>query len=220
MPIQRYNTEFTRMNADELAPWRDVPPAIVGDCMNRSQTMAARIKPISPGITLTGQARTVTAMVGDNGAMHVAIGLAEPGDILVVDSRAHVDTAVWGGIMTRAAMKRGIAGLVIDGAVRDVAEIRELGFPVFAAGAVPAGPSKGFGGVIDGAISCAGCPVHPGDLVIGDDDGVAIVPLAREKELLAASQAKIAQEEATMAEIEAGELTYKRLGLEDPEIIG
>lgn len=220
MPIQRHQADFQRLQPTELEAWRDIAPAIVGDCMNRGQTMAARIKPIVPGTALVGQARTVTCMVGDNAAIHVAIGLAEPGEILVVDARAHIDTAVWGGIMTRAALQRGIAGLVIDGAVRDVAEIRELNFPVFAAGVVPAGPSKGFGGIIDGPISCAGCPVESGDLVIGDDDGIAIVPLARQAQLLDASREKIRQEDETNAQTAQGILPVARMGLGEPEIIG
>ena len=109
-------------------------------------------------------------MVGDNSPAHVAIGVAKPGEILVIDARGHVDTAVWGGIMTRAAIERGIAGVVIDGAIRDAEEIRALGFPTFSAGICPAGPSKGFGGIIDGSIACAGAPVKSGDIILGDHD--------------------------------------------------
>jgi 4-hydroxy-4-methyl-2-oxoglutarate aldolase len=220
MAIQQYRTEFRHMDAAALAAWEGVAPAIVGDCMNRNQVMAARIKPLAPGMRLIGQARTVTCMVGDNAAIHVAIGLCAPGEVLVVDARAHLDTAVWGGIMTRAAMQRGLGGLVIDGAVRDAAEIRELGFPTFCAGVVPAGPSKGFGGVIDGVISCAGAPVASGDLIIGDDDGIAVVPLAREAELLAASREKIKQEDATNAQTAKGIMPAERMGLAKPEMIG
>ncbi|MEK9752707.1 MAG: aminotransferase class I/II-fold pyridoxal phosphate-dependent enzyme, partial [Rhodospirillaceae bacterium] len=169
MAIQQYRTDYRRLERRELDAWEGVAPAIVGDCMNRAQVMAARIKPLSPGIRLIGQARTVNCMVGDNAAIHVAIDLAEPGEVLVVDARAHLDTAVWGGIMTRAAMQRGLAGIVLDGALRDAAEIRELGFAAFCAGVVPAGPSKGFGGVIDGAISCGGVAVASGDLIVGDE---------------------------------------------------
>jgi 4-hydroxy-4-methyl-2-oxoglutarate aldolase len=219
MPIQRYETDFTTLGDDDLAAWRDIPPAIVGDCMNRNQVMAARIKPLAPGTTLVGQARTVTCMVGDNAAIHVAIGLAKPGEILVVDARAHVDTAVWGGIMTRAAMQQGLAGLVLDGAVRDAAEIRDLGFPVFAAGIVPTGPSKGFGGIIDGPIACAGAAVKSGDIILGDDDGIAVVPLERQAELLDASREKIRQEQATNAETAKGVLPAVGMGLPEPEII-
>ena len=131
---------------------------------------------------------------------------------MVVDAGGFEDTAVWGGIMTRAAIKRGIGGLVVDGAVRDVAEIRELGFSCFSRAIVPAGPHKGFGGVIDGLIACAGCPVSPGDIVIGDDDGVCVVPLQRAAEIHAASLNKVAQEEETNAQTADGKLPAESLG--------
>ena len=217
MPIQRYRPDYRKLSDGELAPWRDIPPAIVSDMMNRSQVMDGKIKPVQDGMKLCGQARTVTAMVGDNGAIHMAIGLCEPGEILVVDAGGFIGTAIWGGIMTRAAMQRGVGGLVVDGAVRDVAEIREFGFQTFSAGIVPAGPHKGFGGVIDGTIACAGCPVRSGDLIIGDDDGVAVVPLERAEALLTASQEKLAQEEPTNAQTAEGDLPGDRLGLPEAE---
>ncbi len=218
MAVQRYVPTFERLPPEELAKWKDIPPAIASDCMNRCYVMSGRIAPLQPGMRICGQARTVTGMVGDNGAAHAAIGLVEPGDILVIDGRGHTETAVWGGIMTRAAIRQGIGGLVLDGAVRDAAEIRELGFPAFAAGICPAGPSKGFGGIIDGPISCAGCPVRPGDIVIGDDDGVAVIPLERQAEILAASLEKIAQEEETNADTRSGILPSTRFNLEIEEI--
>ncbi len=220
MPIQRHEVDFETLPADVLERWRGVPPAVVSDCMNRSNVMAAAIKPVAAGMQVIGQARTVTCMVGDNSAVHAAIGMMEPGEVLVVDAGGYEDTAVWGGIMTRAALQRGLAGLVVDGAVRDVAEIREFGFPCFARAAVPAGPHKGFGGIIDGPVSCAGCPVKPGDLVLGDDDGVCVVPLERAQELLAASLDKIAQEERINANTAAGGLPSDGMGLPEPEIIG
>lgn len=220
MPIQRHELIFTVLSKAELDKWHGLAPAIVSDCMNRTQVMAGAIKPVANGMTLLGQARTVTCMVGDNAALHVAIGLLEPGQILVADAGGFEDTAVWGGIMTRAAVKRGIGGLVIDGAVRDVAEIREFKFSTFARAIVPAGPHKGFGGIIDGPIACAGCPVSPGDIVIGDDDGVCVVPLARANEILAASQEKLKAEEAVNAETDAGTLPGERMGLGEAEVIG
>jgi len=218
MAVQRYLPTFERLSDEDLAKWKGIPPAIASDCMNRSYVMSAKMSPLAPGMTVCGQARTVTGMVGDNGAAHAAIGLVEPGDILVVDGRGHTETAVWGGIMTRAAMEKGIGGLVLDGAVRDASEIREFGFPTFSVGICPAGPSKGFGGIIDGPISCAGCPVKPGDIVIGDDDGVAVIPLERQAEVLAASLEKIEQENATNADTKAGILPVTRFNLEIEEI--
>ncbi|MEM9026830.1 MAG: RraA family protein [Pseudomonadota bacterium] len=219
MPIQRHSLTFEPLSSEALAAWQDMPPAIVSDCMNRSQTLAGGISPIAAGTKLLGQARTVTCMVGDNSAAHTIIGMLRPGEILVIDAGGFEDTAVWGGIMTHAAMKMQCGGLVIDGAIRDVAEIRELGFACFARAAVPAGPHKGFGGTIDGAISCGGCPVQPGDIVIGDDDGVCVVPLARQAEILAASREKVAQEEATISAIADGVMPGARMGLPEPEML-
>jgi regulator of RNase E activity RraA len=218
MAVQRFLPKFKRLSDQDLAKWKGIAPAIASDCMNRCYVMSARIAPLAPGMTVCGQARTVTGMVGDNGAAHAAIGLVEAGDILVVDGRGHTETAVWGGIMTRAAMERGVGGLVVDGAVRDAAEIRALGFPTFAAGICPAGPGKGFGGIIDGPIACAGCPVKPGDIVIGDDDGVAVIPLERQAEILAASLQKIEQEKQTNADTRSGILPVTHFNLEIEEI--
>lgn len=220
MPIQRYKTNFKKLSEDDLAKWKDLPPAVVSDCMNRTQVMAGAIKPVAEGMRILGQARTVTCMVGDNSAAHVAIGMLEPGEILVVDAGGYEDTAIWGGIMTRAAVQQKIGGLVVDGAVRDVAEIREFKFATFARSIVPAGPHKGFGGIIDGPIACAGCPVQPGDIIIGDDDGVCVVPLERADEILAASLNKIAQEEATNASTKEGALPGAQMGLPEPDVIG
>ncbi len=219
MTIQRQRTDFEILTPETIARWERIPPAIVSDCMNRERVMAGAIKPLQDGTRLAGQARTVTCMVGDNSALHAALSVVEAGQVLVVDAGGYEDTALWGGIMTRTAIERGIGGLVIDGAVRDAAEIRELGFKVFARAIVPAGPHKGFGGTIDGAISCGGCPVGPGDLIIGDDDGVCVVPLARQTELLEASAAKIAAEEATIAGIAEGTLPSAAMGLPEPEWI-
>ena len=218
MAIQKLNPKFERLSAGDLEKWEDIPPAIASDCMNRCYVMAARISPLAPGMRVCGHACTVTGMVGDNGASHAAIGLAQPGDILVIDARGHTETAVWGGIMTRAALQQNLGGVVIDGAVRDAAEIRELGFATFAAGICPAGPSKGFGGIIDGVISCAGCPVKPGDIVLGDDDGVAVVPLERQAEIFDMCLAKIEQETATNADTKSGILPAVGFNLTIEEI--
>ena len=219
MPLQRHATDFENLTPETLAAWREIPPAIVSDCMNRTHSMAAAIKPLKPGTVLAGQARTVTSMVGDNGISHAALALVNRGEVLVIDAGGYEDVAVWGAIMTHAAIARDIAGVVIDGAVRDAAEIRELGFSCYARANVPAGPHKGFGGIIDGPISCAGCPVKPGDIVIGDDDGIAVVPLEWAEDMLAASKEKLAQELDTLKQITEGKTTAELLGIDEPEMI-
>ncbi len=220
MAIRRHNVQFERLTPETLAAWGEIPPAVASDCMNRENFMAAAVKPVRAGTKLVGQARTVTSMVGDNGVSHVATALVGPGEVMVIDAGGHDDVAVWGGVATRAAMARGIAGVVIDGAVRDVAEIRDLGFPCYARAVVPGGPHKGFGGTIDGVIACAGCPVSPGDIVLGDDDGIAVVPLARQAALLPVCQDKLKQEENWLAEIAAGKTVAELLGLGEAEVIG
>ena len=218
MVIRKHNCNFEKLEAKVLMKWKNIAPAVVSDCMERANAMASRISPLAPGMRLAGQARTITSMAGDNGAGHVAIGLLEEGEILVIDAKAYLDTAVWGGVMTRAAIKQKIGGVVVDGAVRDAAEIRELGFPTFAAAIVPKGPSKGSGGVIDGLISCGGCPVTPGDLIIGDDDGITVVPLQRHTALLEASITKMESEHAINADTKLGKLPYERLDLKIEEL--
>jgi len=219
MTLYRHVARFARLDASTLAAWAEIPPAVASDCMNRTQAMAARIKPLAVGTRLTGQARTVACMVGDNSAIHAAIRLIQPSEVLVISGGSYPDTALWGGLLTQAALSRGTAGVVVDGAVRDVAEMRANGFPCFAAAAVPAGPHKGFGGTIDGVISCGGCTVAPGDIVLGDDDGVAVVPLNQAEALLAACQAKLVQEDRALAGLRDGVLLADQMGIPEPEIL-
>ena len=219
MAVQRYEVEFERLSEAEIEAWRKIPPAIASDCMNRGQFMAAAIKPLSPGTRLAGQARTVSSMVGDNGINHIATAHARAGEVLVIDAKGYTDVAVWGGVTTRVALAKGLAGIVIDGAVRDAAEIRELGFPCFARAVVPSGPHKGFGGTIDGRIACAGCPVAPGDIVLGDDDGIAVVPIERWRPIYEDCLKKLEQEEDWLRKLEAGGSMVKILGLPEAEII-
>lgn len=217
MPLLNHPVAFEPLDARTRAAWAEIPPAIASDCMNRGGAMAAAIKPLAPGTRLVGQARTVACMVGDNSAVHAALRLVRSGEVLVIAAGGYADTALWGGLLTRAAIARGLAGVVVDGAVRDVAEIRGLGFPCFAAAAVPAGPHKGFGGVLDGTVACAGSSVAPGDLILGDDDGVVVVPLARAEAVLAACSAKLAQEAESLERLEAGVLLADQMGLPEPD---
>ena len=220
MPLYRRIADFPALPAETIAGARETASSLLGDAMNRAGIMAAAIKPVAAGTRLAGQARTVTSMAGDNGIIHAAIPHLREGEVLVVDAARVDDVAVWGEIMTRAAMRRGIAGLVLDGAVRDVAAIRELGFPVYCRAVVPRGPHKGFGGTIDAPVACGGVSVAPGDLIVGDDDGIAVVPLADVDTVLAAAQAAAAREAETIAKIEDGLTSAEILGIPEPEIIG
>ena len=204
MPVRQYAATFQRLSAETLAAWQGTEAAAVSDCLERSQAMDGGLQPLDRGMHVVGQARTVRCMVGDNSALHAAINLIQPGDVLVADAGGFLGNAIWGGLMTDAARRKGIAGLVIDGAVRDCTEIIGAGFPCFARGTVPAGPHKNFGGEIDGPVSCGGVAVHPGDLIVADGDGVTVVPLGRVNDVYAAYKALKEKEARAMAALEAG----------------
>ncbi|MBC5767240.1 RraA family protein [Ramlibacter albus] len=204
MALEQIEASFRRLGADELQQWRKIPPAVASDCMNRTQVMSSAIKPVGAD-ALCGQARTVTTMVGDCGPICALIGSAREGEVVVVDAGGVTDTAVWGGVMTAEALQRKLGGAVIDGAIRDVADVRRLGFPIYCRSIVPRGPHHGFGGVLDGTSSVAGVPVRPGDIVLGDADGVVVVPLERAGEVLAAAQAHLLKEEGWLRKIREGE---------------
>lgn len=208
------------MSEAELTSWRQVPAAVVSDELNRSAAMAAAIKPLAPGMVFAGEALTVQTMVGDNAALHYAVANAWPGAVLVVDARGHVDTAVWGGVLTEAARKRGVVAVVVDGSVRDVAELRRSGLAVFARGAVPGGPHKGWGGSVNTPVQCGGVAVTPGDLVLGDDDGVVVVARDGRAGLLERCHARIAKEKGFLDKIAAGVSTVELLGLPPADDIG
>jgi len=172
--------------------------------MNRQNVMAGRISPLSPGMTMAGQARTVTVLAGDNAALHEVICRLRPNEVLVIDAANYADRAVWGGILNTRAKLRNINGVVLDGAARDAAEMREMGLPVYLSALSPAGPHKGWGGSIDDRISCGGVVVMPGDIILGDDDGVTVVPLERADAVLEASLARMAYEEDILNKLASG----------------
>jgi len=204
MPVQIFTNAFTPLSADKLAEWATIPPAIAGDVMNRQNVMAGRIAPLSPGMTMAGQARTVSVLAGDNAALHEVISRLRPNEVLVIDAANYDDRAVWGGILNTRAKLQNINGVVLDGAARGAAEMREMGLPVYLSALSPAGPHKGWGGSIDDRISCGGVVVMPGDIILGDDDGVTVVPLERADAVLEASLARMAYEEDILNKLASG----------------
>ncbi|MEM9735293.1 MAG: RraA family protein [Pseudomonadota bacterium] len=219
MSVRRHDIEVPRLDPEALAMWADIPAAVASDAQQRTNAMAGAISPLAPSMRIIAQARTVKAMVSDNSALHAAIGVAEPGQVLVCDAEGFEDAALFGGLMCRSAQGKGLAGLVIDGAVRDSTEVIEAGFPVFSRAVVPRGPHKGFGGVVDGAISCGGVAVRPGDLIIGDADGVTVVPFASVDATLEAARAILAKEEKALAGLATGGSLADVYGVPEVEVI-
>jgi regulator of RNase E activity RraA len=175
---------------------RGVPTTIVSDCLGRAVGVVG-LEPFHAdrSLALCGVALTVRVRPGDNLMIHKALTLAQPGDVIVVDGSGDVSHALVGGLMRLAALARGVAGFVLDGAVRDVAEWAEGELPVFARGHSHRGPSKDGPGEINVPIACAGLAVAPGDLVLGDADGVVSVSPGRLPALLQDVRRKLAEEE-------------------------
>jgi RraA family protein len=195
----------TRMVSSEAVErFRSLPVANVSDSMARMSAGGASLRPMHAGGGLAGPALTVKTRPGDNLMLHKALDLAEAGDVIVVDGGGDLTNSLMGELMLAHAETRGLAGIVLYGAVRDVAYMRSRRFPVFAAGVTHRGPYKDGPGEINVPIAIEGMVIHPGDLVIGDDDGVLCVPFDDCEQVYAAAKAKSDAEQRTMQAILAG----------------
>jgi 4-hydroxy-4-methyl-2-oxoglutarate aldolase len=192
--------------------FRKQAAATVYEAASKAGAMDHLIRPVTPGLKLCGRAITVCCQPGDNLTLHAAIAMAKPGDVIVADVGGYLEAGHWGEIMTVAAQAKKIAGLVTNGAVRDIEPNTRRGFPIFAAGVCMKGTVKESPGYINHPILCGGAHVAPGDLVLGDDDGVVVIAHARAEEILAASIAREEKEADVMKRLEQGELTLDLLG--------
>ena len=183
-------------------------PAI-SDQMNRLYTMSADIRNLTePHLRVLGPACTVKVYPGDNLMVHKSLDVAQPGDVIVIDSNASGTTAVLGDLVSTKARHRGVAGFVVDGLIRDLPGIRELGdFPVYAKGVTPIGPLHRGPGEINHPVSVGGIVVHPGDIIVGDLNGVVVVPLEVAEELVDRLRGKAAAESDYTAAIGRGEFS-------------
>jgi len=180
--------------------------------------MAPRMRPVWPGARLAAQAFVVRCTPGDNLAVHVAVARAPAGSALVVDVGIERERGYWGEVLTTAAKARGIAGLVIDGCVRDVAALQEHGFPVFSTGVALRGATKELPGAAGGTTEVGDVPVQTGDWLIGDADGVTVVPSEQLDDVLAAGTARAEREQALFDALRAGKTTVELLGLDPTPI--
>ena len=187
-----------------VARFRTLPVANVSDMMGRLAGADAGLRPWHAGGVLCGPAFTVRTRPGDNLMVHKALDMAEPGDVVVVDGGGDTANALVGEMMLAHAMRRGLAGVVIHGAVRDLDWIRRTDLPVYACGVSHRGPYKDGPGQINVAVAVAGMVVRPGDVVLGDADGVVCIPQAQAEAVCAAAEAKSEAEERQMSAILAG----------------
>jgi len=196
----RVYSQVKRAPAELVRAFAGIPVANIGDNMNRRACLNARIRPMNDS-PLLGTAVTLRTNPGDNLLLYTAIELAQPGDVIVADAQGDLSSAITGGLMLTWAQTKGLAGVVIDGAVRDVATIREMKMPVYAAGATPNGPFKNGPGEVNAPISCGGVVVRPGDIVVGDADGIVVIDPADAEDILAKSRATVDREIGIMAAI-------------------
>ena len=189
----------------------------VSDCMNRLNAMDSDIKPLFPGIRLVGIALTVKTTASDIAPVIKALEYIEPGNILVVDTHCSTNTAFWGEIVAMEAERNGAVGIILDGAVRDVVELREMNFPVLCRGIAPNVASLVGFGYVNVPVQCGGAAVSPGDIVIVDDNGVVVVPCDHGDAVFEKTRKFLEDEARVVDRVKAGETLSQILELDKLE---
>lgn len=202
----RIITDITRADARWADAFRALPVANISDVMARMLAGGAPLRPMHKSGVMAGPAFTVKTRPGDNLLVHKALSMAQPGDVIVVDAGGDLTNAIIGELMTTTAKVRGLAGFVIHGAIRDIGSISADTFPVYACGITHRGPYKSGPGEINVPINLGGMVVHPGDLVVGDEDGVLSIERAELEAVYKAASAKQEQEVVMMRQILDGTL--------------
>lgn len=194
-----------------------LPTGNVADNNNgtpRQGVMDSGIKPLDPKCHLAGRAFPVQCFPGDNLALHQGIYAAKPGDVLVFDCHGYCEAGHFGDIMATACIERGISGVIIDGSCRDAQDIVSLGLPVFVRGLNPSGTVKASLGKLNVPVICGGVTVRPGDLIIGDCDGIVVVPKEQEDDVIAKAKAKFEKEQHIVELLKQGKTSLEIYGFD------
>jgi 4-hydroxy-4-methyl-2-oxoglutarate aldolase len=204
----------TRVAEDLCRAAAELGAATLHEAAGKSGALPSPIKPVAPAFRLCGPAFTVRGPPGDNLWLHRALAAAAPADVIVADLGGHYEAGYWGEIMSTAAKSRGLGGLVIDGCVRDGTLLAEIGFPVFARGLCIRGTTKDQrgAGALASAIRIGEVAVAAGDLVLGDADGVVVIPRERAADVVAAARERALREEQVLQRCRAGETTLDIYG--------
>lgn len=206
--------DFVRPSREIVEFFENAAAADVHEAMGKQGAMAPEITPATSNTAVCGPAVTVALPPGDNAGIHLASALAAPGDVIVIATET-THAATWGELATRNAINAGIAGVVSDGNVRDVDAIDELGFPMFSRAVGQNGAVKQRPGSVNVPVTVGGIVVSPGDIVVGDADGVTVVPCERAANVREATKAKIEAEAELRARMDAGESLPDLLGVWD-----
>lgn len=206
---------FKRPGKELLEAYSEMQSATLHEVMGKKGALTSDIRPVWPGTRVVGSAVTVKCRAGDNLMLHKAVSISKPGDILVVDVDGFTEAGIWGEIITVAAMEKGMVGIVTNGSVRDTVPIEDLGFAMFSKGISMKGTTKQTPGTINNRISIGGVVVNPGDIVVGDNDGVVIVPLEIAEEIIKKAEEKEKAEAQVMAKIRSGGCTMDILGFNE-----
>lgn len=181
--------------------FKSIPTTAISDAMKGMNNLDPSIKPLKDTYKISGRALTVKMPIGDNYSVMKALDAAEPGDIIVIDAKGDLSRAVAGDFVIGMAKALGIAGFVVDGAIRDLEACKALDFPIFCKGTTIAAGNKAGQGEINTAISCGGVSIQPGDIIVGDCDGVTAIPLASAEDVLAGSLEKLQKDDQRAASV-------------------
>lgn len=210
-----------QVSVQTVRDFKGLPVANISDCMSRMTAGGPRLRPMHGGGALAGPALTVKTRPGDNLMIHKALTMAAAGDVIVVDAGGDLTNSLFGEIMAATAVRKGVAGIVLNGALRDAEAIARGDFPIYAAGVSHRGPYKDGPGEINVPIAFDGMVIEPGDLIVGDADGLLCVPFDAVDSVLAATRQKMDAEAKTLRDIAAGTLdtswidaTLRRIGCE------
>lgn len=209
-------TGFDRPDSTIVDELQDIPTPVLSDVTTKYEnTMSHQIKPVYETASMAGSAFTVKTYPGDSLMVHKAVTMAEPGDVLVIDANEYTEAGLWGELISTSCKHHNLNGTVIDGAARDIEEIKDIGYPVFARGISPKGSYKAHPGSINVPISCGGVSIEPGDIVVGDREGVVVIDPERAPDVLKDAKQKLADEDEMLEQIKQGEYIFNLAGFDE-----